>query len=294
MDLKQIYYFLSLAETLNFTEASERNSISQPALTKAIMRLEDEIGATLIYRDGKNTRLTELGRKLRNEFSVIAESEQRARDIASAHVEGGVTTLHIGISNSLGPRPFADYLNSVTALDPALTIVLHQVAPEMTQEQVLAGTLDACFCTSPRKPSPKLKKTQLFRERLMFAVADGSDFSKKEIIGLDDILDAPYLDRLNCEFRPQFLETIAQLGQKLRSPIKSEREDWIQQMVARGYGITSLAEFSKVVSGITLRPIQDIDLYRDVALISVFGTSGANALALLEKQAEAYDWPGAG
>lgn len=291
MDLKQIQYFLSVAETLNFTEASERNSISQPALTKAILKLESELGGTLIFRDGKHTRLTELGRKLRNEFSVIKASEKKAREIAVAHVEGGNTTLNIGISSSLGPRPFADYLGKVSADEPALTLVLHQVAPDMTQEQVLAGTLDACFCTSPRKPNPKIKKTELFRERLMAAVAIDSELTNQESISLADIAKHQYLDRLSCEFRPGFIKMMADRGLNIRSHIKSEREDWIQQLVAENHGITSLAEFSRVVSGIALRPISNVDSYRDVALISAFGTSGSSALACLENAAKIYKWP---
>ena len=77
MELKQIKYFLALSETLNFTEAAEISNVSQPALTKAIRRLEEEVGGPLIHRDGKHTRLSELGRKLLVEFKVIRDSEER-------------------------------------------------------------------------------------------------------------------------------------------------------------------------------------------------------------------------
>jgi LysR family transcriptional regulator, hydrogen peroxide-inducible genes activator len=56
MELNQVSYFINLAETLNFTAAARLSGVSQPSLTRAIRRLEDELGGPLIYRDGKNSR----------------------------------------------------------------------------------------------------------------------------------------------------------------------------------------------------------------------------------------------
>ena len=61
MELNQVRYFINLAETLNFTAAARLSSVSQPSLTRAIHRLEEELGGKLIHRDGKNSRLTGLG-----------------------------------------------------------------------------------------------------------------------------------------------------------------------------------------------------------------------------------------
>ena len=58
MEFNQIRYFLSLADTLNSTEVAMRSGVSQPTLTRAIQRLEQELGGTLVYRDGKDSRLT--------------------------------------------------------------------------------------------------------------------------------------------------------------------------------------------------------------------------------------------
>src|SRR3546814_15220774 len=63
MELNQVSYFINLAETLNFTAAARLSSISQPSLTRAIRRLEEELGGPLIYRDGKNRRLNSLGQR---------------------------------------------------------------------------------------------------------------------------------------------------------------------------------------------------------------------------------------
>ncbi|RVI81577.1 helix-turn-helix domain-containing protein, partial [Sinorhizobium meliloti] len=71
MDINQVRYFLNLAETLNFTEAARRSGVSQPSLTRAIQRLEEALGSPLIYRDGKDSRLTALARDVQAEFMRI-------------------------------------------------------------------------------------------------------------------------------------------------------------------------------------------------------------------------------
>lgn len=64
VDIKQITYLLNLAQTLNFTEAARHSGVSQPRLTKSIRRLEEELGGPLLYRDGKDSRLTALGQEI--------------------------------------------------------------------------------------------------------------------------------------------------------------------------------------------------------------------------------------
>ena len=68
MELSQITYFINLAETLNFTTAAKLSGVSQPSLTRAILRLEQELGGPLIYRKGKNSRLSGLGEHVELEF----------------------------------------------------------------------------------------------------------------------------------------------------------------------------------------------------------------------------------
>src|SRR5258706_12596763 len=62
MELHQVRYFLILAQTLNFTRAADACNVTQPALTRAIQRLEDELGGPLLFRERNLTQLTDLGR----------------------------------------------------------------------------------------------------------------------------------------------------------------------------------------------------------------------------------------
>jgi LysR family hydrogen peroxide-inducible transcriptional activator len=76
MEMHQIRYFLAVAETLNFTCAAERCNLTQPALTRAIQKLEEELGGLLLRRECNLTHLSDLGRLMKPHLEqILAESE---------------------------------------------------------------------------------------------------------------------------------------------------------------------------------------------------------------------------
>lgn len=290
MELKQVRHFLSVAETLNFTQASEQNNISQPALTKSIQNLENEFGGLLIIRDGKNTRLTELGQKIRSEFSNIIESEARAKLLAHDHLEAGHSLLNIGVANSLGPAKFANFFAEYLMQNANTRIVLHQIDQTTSEEAILSGFLDACICTKRPVENHKIKTTPLFEERLLIAFARNAKLAKKSELSLADFSQENYFDRLNCEFRSDFLGMVKKEALDVRPLVQSDREDWIQQLVAAGKGICTLGEFSAVVPGVRMRPMQDVDMKRTVAISFIFGSAASPSVMALEKLAQSFDW----
>ncbi|MEI9987673.1 MAG: LysR family transcriptional regulator [Aliidongia sp.] len=72
MELTEIRYFLALSRTLNFTRAAEQCNVSQPALTRAIRKMEEELGGLLFSRERNNTHLTELGRLIQPHLAEVA------------------------------------------------------------------------------------------------------------------------------------------------------------------------------------------------------------------------------
>jgi len=103
MELHEIRYFLALSRTLNFTRAAEICNVTQPALTRAIQKMEDELGGLLFSRERSNTHLTELGRLLQPQFEAMIEKAESARQIATRflRLEGAQMTL--GVMCTIGP-----------------------------------------------------------------------------------------------------------------------------------------------------------------------------------------------
>ena len=79
MEMHQVRYFVTLCETLNFTRAAEACHVAQPSLTKAIQKLEDELGGPLFSRERGLTHLTDLGRLMKPHLEAVYEASEAAR-----------------------------------------------------------------------------------------------------------------------------------------------------------------------------------------------------------------------
>src|SRR3954471_2521224 len=97
VDLVQIRYFLSLTDTLNFTRAAEQCHVTQPALTRSIQRLEDELGGPLILRERNLTQLTELGRAMLPLLQRTYTAAEEARTRAASLRRQDASSLRLGL-----------------------------------------------------------------------------------------------------------------------------------------------------------------------------------------------------
>jgi LysR family transcriptional regulator, hydrogen peroxide-inducible genes activator len=290
MELNQIRYFLNLADTLNFTEAAMRSGVSQPTLTRAIQRLEQELGGTLVYRDGKDSRLTALGRDIRSEFAAIVDREQRVRAISLNRVRGRRETLTLGITNTIAPALITGFLNHALRQMPVLELILQPITRDEGMERLLSGQIDGCFCTDPIAGNTKIATVKIFHERLLLAMAHGHSLANQASVSLSDLSEQPYLDRVQCEFRSRVNNHLREHAIIMVPRLRSEREDLIQQAVAEGAGVCMLPERSAIVEGLTLRPVDTLDLSRTVAFQSISGSGTAAALRQLRVLIERYVW----
>ncbi len=290
MELNQIRYFLNLADTLNFTEAAMRSGVSQPTLTRAIQRLEKELGGALVYRDGKDSRLTALGRDIRSEFAAIADSEQRVRAISLNRVRGRRETLTLGIVNTIAPALITGFVSQALRQMPMLELVLRPITRDEGMERLLGGQIDGCFCTDPTAGNTKIATVEMFRERLLLAMAIGHSLASQASVSLAELAEQPYLDRLQCEFRTRVQSHLHERAIIMIPRLRSEREDLIQQAVAEGAGVCMLPERSAIVDGLTLRPVDTLDLSRTVAFQSISGSGTAAALRQFLVLIERHAW----
>ncbi|TKT69496.1 LysR family transcriptional regulator [Aquamicrobium sp. LC103] len=288
MEFNQIRYFLNLADTLNFTEAAMRSGVSQPTLTRAIQRLEQELGGTLVYRDGKDSRLTALGRDIRSEFAAIVDREQRVRAISLNRVRGRRETLTLGIVNTIAPALITGFLNHALRQMPMLELVLQPITRDQGLDLLLSGQIDGCFCTDPIAGNTKVATVEMFNERLLLAMAQGHSLANQASVSLVELSEQPYLDRLQCEFRTRVQNHLHERAIIMIPRLRSEREDLIQQAVAEGVGVCMLPERSAIVNGLTLRPVDTLELSRSVAFQSISGSGTAAALRQLRVLIERY------
>ena len=290
MDLNQVKYFLNLAESLNFTEAARVSGISQPSLTKAIQRLEDEFGGPVLYRDGKDTRLTALGRDLIVEFMRIQSALENITELAENSVAGRSRKINIGVASTIAPRVFAKFWALVLKELPEVELLLHPLNPGEAEAEVLSGKYDMCLLTNPPEPNFKLTIQPLFQERLRLALASHHPLAGTDEITPEQMMEQPYIDRMHCEFRTQLIKHFMDRNIVMRPRFQSEREDWVQQMVAQGAGVCSLPEHSAIVDGIVLRAVKGLTLSRNISMVAVSGSANPREVRVILGLSKDFNW----
>src|SRR5919108_5328137 len=97
MEMHQIRYFLAVCETLNFTRAAEQCNVTQPALTRAIQKLEEELGGLLFRRERNLSHVTDLGRLMRPHLEHVLEETEAAKSTAKGFMKLENAPLRLGV-----------------------------------------------------------------------------------------------------------------------------------------------------------------------------------------------------
>ncbi len=290
MELNQISYFINLAETLNFTAAARLSGVSQPSLTRAIRRLEEELGGPLIYRDGKNSRLTGLGQDVEAEFQRMVLAMKSVRNHSENWAMGGRRVLDVAVAPSVGPRGFTAFFESALAEMPSIEFRLHSLRSNEDTSEVLSGKYHACILPRETRPDRKLDVHALYRERFVLGCSANHPLAVCDIVQGEDLLEFPFVDRLTCEFRDQILDHFARRDLLRQPRFRSDREDWVQQVVADGQATCILPERSAKAHGLVTRPIAGFVLEREVVMTTVSGSTAPVEIRKIAQLAAGYDW----
>jgi DNA-binding transcriptional LysR family regulator len=291
MELHEIKYFLALTKTRNFTRAAETCNVSQPALTRAIQKMEDELGGALFVRERNNTHLTPLGRLLEPHLNDVVNRTEAARETATRflRLEGG--HLSLGVMCTIGPVRFVSFLSRFRAAHADIEMTLIEATADRLCQLLSKGELDVALIARPAGFEAPLQASVLYAERFVIACSGGHPFARKDMVRVAELDGQPYLVRINCEYFELLRDTCRANGSRLQHSFRSEREDWIQIMVAAGMGICFLPEYSATVPGVVIRPVVAPAITREIALVTVAGRRWSAPLATFVEAAQRYRWP---
>ena len=290
MELHEIRYFLALGRTLNFTRAAEQCNVTQPALTRAIQKLEEELGGLLFSRERGNTHLTELGRLLEPQFTAMVERVDDARHIAGRFLRLEGAQMTVGVMCTIGPLRFVGFLDRFRAAHPGIEVTLVESVSARMCERLVAGEIDVAVMAQPGGFPEPLHAQPLYAERFMVACAMTHRFVQRNALAMGDLEGETYLQRINCEYRDFLADRLAENGTSIARSYRSEREDWIQTMVAAGMGICFLPEFTAAMPGLVMRRVVEPEVTREVCLVTVSGRRWSTPVAAFVKAACAHAW----
>jgi DNA-binding transcriptional LysR family regulator len=293
MEMQQIRYFLAVAETLNFTRAAERCNISQPALTRAIKALEDELGGPLIHREQRNTHLSELGRVMTPYFKTILEQSQSAKSKADQFVRLNQATLKIGAMCTIGPSLVADFLARYALAFQSVEIQVSALGLSQLKEHLANGELEVGLLASPEPLEDAYHGLPLFKEDFVLALAPSHRLANADVVPCSELDGERYINRANCEYYDHVHEAFAARGIRTRKVFSSECDEWVIGMIKAGLGFGYFPQYAVTDPGVIVKPLVEPSFTRTIHLVTVRGRPHSPAVGAFIKQARMEKWPGA-
>lgn len=292
MEMAQIRYALAASQTLNFTKAAKACNISQPALTKSIKALESELGAPLFHRDGRAVRLSDFGHSMMPTLQKIQDDAAAAVDLAESYKLLNQVPVRVGVIPTLGHRQLSRFIADFEAGNPGVELALSEAVGAELAHHLEDGTLDAIFLNPGTHDSSRFNCQPLYSERYMVILPPDHPLKASNAIPLAALSGENYVDRLSCEMREMVMQVCETREVSLYARFRSEREDWVQAMVAAGIGFAFMPEYAVTQAGVVQRPLIEPDVSRDVALATMPGRRFSPALAAFVRAARAHAWPG--
>ncbi len=290
MEMHEIRYFMAVCQTLNFHRASESVHVSQPALTRAIQKLEADLGGYLFQRNKSHVQLTDFGILMRTHLGEVLERAETAKKNAQNFLSHDSKSLTLGVMCTIGPLRFIGFLNQFRKCHPRITVTVIDGAAGELVELLKDGTLDIAVLAQPEPFDDALQTKEIYSERFGVAFSAGHRFDTCHTIRLADIRSEPYLDRIMCEYSNYIDDLLKNMEVEIVSAHRSEREDWIIAMVAAGMGVCCIAEFSVTQPGVAFRPFIDPIIARKVSLATISARPQSAAVITFAKSAIEYDW----
>lgn len=247
MEIDQLRYFLKVAERQNFTRASEDLSITQPALSRAVAKLESEIGQPIFERQARKVTLTDAGRLL------LARAEQIVAlvddTLAEITDDGECGNVRVGAIPTIAPFFLPAILRDFRDQHPRANV---QVYEETTDKLLLRcnhGEIDVAVLAAPIERQ-HLEIEPLFEEELLLVMSADNHLSKKRKIAVTDIQGHAFvlLDETHClsdtiisfcrqrSFQPVTIEHTSQLAT-------------VEELVALGHGVSLIPQMARNLDG---------------------------------------------
>jgi len=268
MELYQIRYFLAVADTLNFTRASERSFVSQPALTKAIQRLEETIGGRLFDRTKNSVQLTDLGHGMLPNFRQIYETANCAREQARRLMQAQKEVVKVGVMCTID---FHQVLPGFVQSQECFTEVelsFREGNLEALTDALDQGDVDVCIMCSPYEIPRRFAATPLFSEDYVLAIGDDHRFSGRTSVEMAELNRERYCERVMCEFSTYIERLLRDRGVRLEVVQRSSREDWIPALVRANFGVAFMPISIARAARLAYVTMSDVPIVRKVSVLT--------------------------
>jgi DNA-binding transcriptional LysR family regulator len=241
MELRQLEYFVSVADERNFTRAAAKLHVTQPGVSAQIRQLERELGHALLDRSGRVTRLTEAGQVVlpyaRAALGAVAGARLAADELAGL-LRGHVA---VGMVSQCASLDIPDLLAGFHQQHPAIEITLAEDSSDHLTDGVRAGTYDLAFVGLGPEPPDGLALQVVADEPIVAAVAADSDLARTDAATLAELADRALITLpAGTGLRACLDAAYASAGLKPRIGFEASDPRMLARLAGRGLGLAFL------------------------------------------------------
>ncbi|WP_240375022.1 LysR family transcriptional regulator [Bacillus piscicola] len=237
MDVKQLRYFQMVADQESFTRAASSLHVAQPAISRSIKLLEDELGMHLFIREKRRVHLTAAGHILKRHADIILAQVQKAKRELIEVREGIRGTVQIGIPSMAGSYYFPEKLAQFKRRHPAFSIELVEAGTTDIEEAILAGDLE--MGTVVTRDHAELEIHPFLKEPLMMVVSRDHAFASRSTVTLQDLAQEPLILFKEGYYQRRVIEDAGELtGITPEIAFETNQISMAKSLTARGFGIT--------------------------------------------------------
>ncbi|MDF5757310.1 LysR family transcriptional regulator [Spongiactinospora sp. TRM90649] len=270
MELRQLTYFVAVAEEGGFGRAAERLSIVQSAVSQQIGRLERELGVPLFDRSTRHVRLSGAGERLLPEARAIQAAAHRIRQVAADIRAGTDGVLRLGIVQGPGDRIYRT-LNELATVAPRLQVRPRRLPLPARLAAVRSGELDAALVRA-LADAPGLELLPIWTDPLYAALPAGHRLTRAAELRLEDLADLP-LRLAPREDNPPFHDLITDACREagISPPAGPPFTTFQETLTALGVGAPSWTVFYEVtglpeIPRVAIRPLAGRTLTTSLAV----------------------------
>ncbi|HTY87362.1 MAG TPA: LysR substrate-binding domain-containing protein [Candidatus Acidoferrum sp.] len=261
MELRHLRYFVTVAELLSFTRAATRLRVAQPALSRQIRDLEDELGAPLLVRNSRGVRLSEAGAVFLPEAKAVLQRAAEAAQAVRAVVRGERGEIHVGYAPTPTVELLPCTLHAFQNLAPGVRVTLHDLSTEELLRGLHDGRLDLCLMVRPEPKALRGLRFELLREYPMcVALSPAHPLAKLKRVVVEQLVREPLVAYTRSdypEYHAMLVDLFRSTGQNYRVVAEQDSASALLASVESGRGVAVVPACMSILAGgrVRLRPL---------------------------------------
>ena len=242
MTLTELRYIVAVAQERHFGRAAQRCFVSQPTLSIAIKKLEEELSVSLFDRSSNEVKPTETGERIITQAHRVLEEADRIKHLAASEQNELAGVFKLGLIFTVAPYLLPRLILSLRKLAPDMPLMLEEHYTANLTDSLKKGELDAIVVAEPFQ-EPGIIAEPLYDEPFFVIVPKGHEFEELDAVSVQQLTEQQVLllSEGNC-MRDQVLESCSKLAsrQRILGLANTLQGSSIRHMVASGLGISVL------------------------------------------------------